>query len=343
MSVPSRVLIVRLGAMGDIVHALPLLASFRRAWPAAEADWLVDRRHAALLDLVPGLASRIVVDTRVVLGERGWAATIRRLRARRYDVVVDAQGLIKSALLARSTGASPIVGFARGHVREAAAAWAYTIAVDPSPARHVVERNLALARAAGVPEPVRLFPLQVPTPGIALRDALAALGDGFAILNPGAAWPNKRWPPDRFAALATGVHRATGLRALVLWGPGEEALARGIADASAGAAVAAPPTSLPDLVAVVARARVLVAGDTGPLHIAAALGTPVVGIFGPTDPARNGPWSPADLSVSRSARCGCVHQRRCRARSWCLDDLGVPEVERAVLARLQVARAGQHA
>jgi ADP-heptose:LPS heptosyltransferase len=156
-------------------------------------------------------------------------------------------------------------------------------------------------------------------------------------MNPGAAWPNKRWPAERFAALAARLHAASGLRSLVLWGPGEADLAAAVVHPAGGAAVVAPPTSVADLVAVVARARVIVSGDTGPLHVAAAVGTPAVGIYGPTDPARNGPWGRSDVTVSRTDRCACHHQRRCRVRAWCLDDIGVAELERAVLARLQVS------
>jgi lipopolysaccharide heptosyltransferase I len=325
--------------MGDIVHALPVLASVRAEWPGAEVDWLVERKHAALLELVEGLSSRFVIDTRDVLGSLGWRGILRQLRARRHDLVLDVQGLIKSALLARGTGAPRVLGFARGHAREAAAAWAYTTPVDPSPAQHVVDRNLAVARAAGLSQLRREFPLAVPMPGGAVARALDALGARYAVMNPGAAWPNKRWPADRFGALAARVHARHGLVSLVLWGPGEEALADEVVCVAGAAAVRAPRTTLHDLVAVLARASLVVAGDTGPMHLAAALGRPVVGLFGPTDPQRNGPWGSGDTWVSRSDRCECSHKRQCLARQWCLGDVRVDEVEEAVNRRLASADA----
>ncbi len=326
--------------MGDIVHALPILASARAEWPAADIDWLVERKHLALLTLVEGLSARLVIDTRDVLGSRGWLGAIRQLRARQDHSVIDAQGLIKSALLARGTGAPRVIGFARGHAREAAAAWAYTMPVDPGPARHVVDRNLALARAAGVSHLRREFPLEVPPPGPELARVLETIGGRYAVLNPGAAWPNKRWPGDRFGALARRVFARHGLVSLVLWGPDEEALAHDVVAGAGEAAVMAPRTSLHDLVAVLAGASLVVAGDTGPMHLAAALGRPVVGLFGPTDPRRNGPWGREDTWVSRSERCECYHKRQCLAQHWCLGEVSVDEVDAAVNRRLAVSDAG---
>jgi len=153
-------------------------------------------------------------------------------------------------------------------------------------------------------------------------------------LNPGAAWPNKRWPPDRFAAVARAVRERHGLTSVVLWGPGEEALADVIVDAAAGAALRAPRTSVGDLVAIARGAAVMVSGDTGPTHIASALGTPIVGIYGPTRPSRNGPLSPLDVSVTRDAACRCHHLRQCTQPRMCLLDIDVAEVVAAVDRRL---------
>jgi ADP-heptose:LPS heptosyltransferase len=173
-------------------------------------------------------------------------------------------------------------------------------------------------------------------------------GAPFAVLNPGAAWPNKRWPADRFGALAQEIHRRHGWPSIVLWGPGEEALARAVVDAAPSGAAApgaalAPPTTLGDLLAVLAEAALVVSGDTGPLHLAAALGRPVVGLYGPTDPARNGPWAPDDVTVSRAAACRCAHQRQCHAPRWCLAGIAVHDVAAAVDRRLGPGAAGERA
>ena len=144
---------------------------------------------------------------------------------------------------------------------------------------------------------------------------LRATGGQFALLNPGAAWPNKRWPPLRLAGLATALRQRHGLMSVVLWGPGERELADAVVAGSLGAAVLSPPTSIADIVALARSASVMVSGDTGPTHLGAAVGTPMVGIYGPTRPERNGPWRPEDVTVSRAGVCRCHHLRRCRARA----------------------------
>jgi len=164
----------------------------------------------------------------------------------------------------------------------------------------------------------------------------------FVLMNPGAAWPNKRWPAERFAALARELQARHHMKSAVLWGPGEETLAAQIARASSGAADMAPATTLADVLALARDARLLVSGDTGPTHLAAAVGTPIVGLYGPTDPARNGPWHPDDICVSRFAACACHHQRRCHVpATWCLADIAVADVLAAVDQRL--ARSSQRA
>jgi ADP-heptose:LPS heptosyltransferase len=164
-------------------------------------------------------------------------------------------------------------------------------------------------------------------------------GVPYAVINPGAAWPNKRWPPDRFGALAAGIRDRFGLRSLVLWGPGEQPLADEVARVSGGASEAAPATSITDLFAIARRARVLISGDTGPLHIGGAVGTPLVALFGPTLAGRNGPWSAADIVISRTDSCSCLYRRRCRRNAPCINDIHLAEVLDAVERRLAMPRA----
>jgi heptosyltransferase I len=330
-------LIVRLGALGDIVHALPLAAALRAARPDARIDWLVDVRHQAILAFVGGLSRVVAVDTRRLRGPTGVPSVLRTLRRAAYDVAIDAQGLIKSASLARLAGARRVLGFERAHLREPLAGAAYHDVATPH-GPHVVDKALALARAAGVDAAAPRFPLQPPASDIAdraRRQLGLDRGAPFVLLNPGAAWPNKRWPADRFGQLARAIRARHGWPSIVAWGPGEDALAQSVVDAAGRAAAAvAPPTTLGDLLALLAGAGLVVSGDTGPLHLAAALGRPVVGLYGPTDPARNGPWSADDVTVSRTAICRCSHQRRCRAERWCLDDISVEDVAAAVDRRL---------
>jgi heptosyltransferase I len=342
----QRILIVRLGSLGDIIHTLPAAAALREAWPEARLDWVVDARQREILELVPILDRRIVLRGR---SPRDWLAAAVALRRGRYDVAIDFQGLLKSALLARASGARRVVGFPLRHLRERSARVFYSRTFRPGPG-HVIEKNLALVRGLGRREPGnwrtgelgKWFPLRVP--GETREDLhWHRLGFGadepYALLNPGAAWPNKRWPPDRFAGLAARLRSRQALRSVVMWGPGEESLARAVAEASDGAAAIAPRTNMADLVRLARGAAVLVSGDTGPLHVAAAVGTPIVGIYGPTDPARNGPWQARDQTLSRVAECQCVHRRRCRARVWCLEDAGIEDVYALVERRLAAVPA----
>jgi heptosyltransferase-1 len=239
-------------------------------------------------------------------------------------------------VLARAAGAAQTIGLTRAHLRESAASIFYSRCVDPGPARHVVYKNLALLDALGISSREAVFPLSIPPSAVA-DAAVTRHGDqGYVLLNPGAAWPNKRWPPDRFGTLAAAIRDAAGMRSLVLWGPGEQSLAEAVVATSRGAAELSAQTTIGDLFALASRARLLVAGDTGPLHIATAVGAPVVALFGPTFPERNGPWSPADIALSRAHTCVCHHKRQCRRPPACIDDIAVEEVIEAVQRRLGV-------
>ena len=330
-------LIVRLGALGDIVHAIPAAGALRAAYPSARIDWLVDARHREMVDLVT-CVDRVVVVERPTIA--GWIRATRELRYATYSAALDFQGLMKSAILARASGAAKVLGFSIWHLREKGARSFYTDSVEVAAGEggelHVIHKNLRLLRGLGITEPSVTFPLRsVPS---AARDAIVtqAAGAPFAILNPGAAWPNKRWSPERFGELASFLREVRGLVPFVLWGPGEESMARSVVAASSGAALLAPATGLTDLVEICRAASLLVSGDTGPLHIAAAVGTPIVSIFGPTDPDRNGSWRADDIAVSRYAVCGCKYDRECHEDDWCLATLPVSEVTAAVQHRLTV-------
>jgi heptosyltransferase-1 len=339
-----RFLIVRLGSLGDVIHAIPAVAALRRRYPEARLDWLVDPAYVGLLDLVGGIDERIGLSPRGAIMET--LATVARLRRTRYDVAIDLQGLLKSAVLARASGARRVLGFSRRHLREPLAASFYTNVFDPAsgPAEaghhagaavHVIHKNLGLLQAVDVTDDRVMFPLQIPDTETADRLA-ERVGGEYAVLNPGAAWPNKRWPAQSFGALAAAIRDRRGIRSVVIWGPGEQALAQAVVAASGGAAELSPPTSIGDLFGLVRRARLLVSGDTGPLHIGGAVGTPIVALFGPTRSERNGPWAAEDISVSRLDRCACHYERRCRLASPCIDSITVDEVVAAVERRLDV-------
>lgn len=329
-----NILVVRLGALGDVVHAIPAVAALRAAYPGAEIDWLVEAKHRAIVDLVTSIDRSIVLERASV---SGWVDVIRQLRLKAYDVAIDLQGLLKSAVFARASGAARVVGFSIWHLREKTARPFYSDTASPEE-RHVVRQNLRLLAAIGIDDETVRFPLRdVVSP--VLDEVLRRIGSGqrFALVNPGAAWPNKRWPASRYGEVASFVRDVCGLIPVVLWGPGEERLAEEVVDSSSGAAIRAPATTIADLLALSRAAALVISGDTGPLHIAAATGTPTVGIFGPTDPLRNGPWDADDVAVSRYEQCGCHYDRRCHERQWCLDDVIVREVSAAVQRRVNAA------
>jgi heptosyltransferase I len=345
-----RILIVRLSALGDIVHALPVLSAVRDLAPDTEVDWLVDARYEAIFDHVEGLRHRIVVRASSndatgaaisFAGNAGFWSCLRFLRTLEYDIAFDLQGLIKSAALAGLSGARRVIGFPSPHLREPQAGWFYGETARMTEDVHIIDRNLSVLPVIGLQPGAVRFPIRVPASDIAEHVArkAAEAGDGrFALLNPGGGWPNKRWSPSRFGALAARLNEVHGLPSFVLWGNGEEALAHQVEAHSAGAATCLPSTTLGDVLAVASRAALMVSGDTGPLHLAAALRTPLVGIYGPTWPARNGPWHPADVTVSRAQSCECHHKRRCQRSHPCLDDVGVGEIFRAASRRLEAAK-----
>jgi len=295
-----RLLVVRLGSLGDIVHALPAVASLRAAFPEARIDWLVEARWQELLELNPDLSNVIGVDTRAwrraplrVATWRSLAGLMDTLRQAKYDTAIDFQGLYKSAILAKLSRALRRLGFEKKFSKESGAARFYTEAVRPLENTHVIEMNLALARAAGGGETPMRFPLPITPEDDAAVERMLEKDHlrEFVILSPGGGWGSKCWPVERYALVHNALARERGWRTVINAGPGEEHL---VSEFMAQARVTRPvhlTLTLRQLVALIRRARLLISGDTGPLHLAAALGTPVVGLYGPTDPVRNGPYS----------------------------------------------------
>lgn len=315
-SAPRGIAIVKLSALGDVVHATPVAEALAEAFPAARLTWVVERRAAALLRDHPRLADIITLDTRAWRRVRSPSATValartlrelrERLRAARFDVALDLQGLLKSGVVTAATGAPLRIGFAAGFRRERLGGLFINRRVTPpSSARHVVDQYLALLAPLGVTAPRVVFRLPA-------REAAEGRVDEFfaetglkphgrlVVLNPGAGKAAKRWPVERFADLATRLGRDANARVLVLWGPGEQTVAQAIA--AAPGAVLAPPTDLDTLIAVVRRASIVVAADTGPLHVAAAVGVPCVGLYGPTLAVRNGPYGTGHRTLSAPDR-----------------------------------------
>jgi lipopolysaccharide heptosyltransferase I len=306
-----RIAIVKLSSLGDVIHALPVARALRRAMPAAHLTWVVEAREYAILRDHPDLDAVVPVDTRLwrrliwrPAGAREVLGKVGRLRVRirraAFDVAIDLQGLIKSGLLTAYTGAPVRIGFSAGHCRERLnALFTNRHVAPPASARHVVDQYLALLDPLGVrPGAPEFF---VPASIIAERRMEELLvkegikrGDRLVAINPGAGRSEKRWPVERFHALADRLATEGEARVLVLWGPDESHMAREIAlGLPGGSVLLAPPTDLGELTALLRRCRLMIANDTGPLHLAAALGTPSLGLFGPTSAVRNGPFGEA--------------------------------------------------
>jgi ADP-heptose:LPS heptosyltransferase len=263
-----------------------------------------------LLEGNPDLIEVIPFDSR---SAGGVVAAVRKLRAGQYTCAIDFQSLYKSAFLAFASGAPRRVGFVSSYAREGLASFLYTERVNPRGA-HKVEHNLALVESLGVRKSKPRFAFTIhPEDEQRVAGELAVHGlDEFFVLNPGGGWRSKCWPAERYGELHRVLAERHGWRGVVTFGPGEEDLARRVADAAGNSRPAAIALGLGPLMALMRRARFVVSADTGPLHLAAALGAPVVGLFGPTDPSRNGPY-PMDSSgtiVVRNPRfCETTYRR----------------------------------
>jgi heptosyltransferase I len=321
---PRSLLIVRLGSMGDIIHTLPAATALRRAFPEVSLGWVIEERWAELLCTLPETRSgprsarRPLVDRIHTVNTKAWrrslfstqtweqiAAGLSELRAQRYDVAVDFQGAARSAIVSRWSGAHVVYGFAQP--RENVATMFYTRQVIGR-GGHVVEQNLSLAEAVAR-EPLSMPKVVFPHDEAAEKQCLDRLKgvDDFALLNPGAGWGAKQWPAERYGEVARRLAE-DGVKSLINFGPGEEPLMQAVESASKDVAKGTA-SSLTELVALTRRARLFIGGDTGPMHLAAALGIPVVAIFGPTNPARNGPFGTRSI-VLRSRISPTTHSRR---------------------------------
>jgi lipopolysaccharide heptosyltransferase I len=356
-----HVLIVKLSSIGDVVHTLPAAALLRRALPDARIAWVVERRAGAILKDSPVIDALIEVDSRAWHKQLFRGAGIGQIRERpaelrdgpgannggRTDIAIDFQGLIKSGLVAFASRAKRRIGFETAELREAPSRLFLTEQVATSGLKHVIEKNLALSRAAlagssssisKTPAPGSYeFPIAVSTDDERYVEAMIeSKGAGFAIVNPGGGWPTKLWPTELYAQLADWLWSDCGLASLVTYGPGEEKLAQSVADQARSGEAHPIASTLKQYVGLARRASLFVGGDTGPLHLAAASGTPIVGIYGPTSAERNGPFDSRDITVGRDLWCRAdCHRRSC----WHWECMNIPllEVQRAVVKRLSSA------
>lgn len=322
----DRLLIVRLGSMGDIIHTLPAATALRQAFPQASIGWVVEERWSELLCSSsetrsgPRSAKRPLVDRVHLVNTKAWRAALSSfqtwreigaalgdLRAAKYEAVADFQGAARSALIARWSGAPSIFGSAQP--RESIASMFYTRQVTPR-GRHVVEQSLCLSEVIANRK-LNLPKIEFPHDPVAERHCEHLLREyrlqNFVVMNPGAGWGAKQWPAERYGQVARRLAE-WGFGSLVNFGPGEGILARAVEATSAGAAESIS-CSLSQLIALTRRANLFIGGDTGPMHLAAALDVPIVALFGPTNPERNGPFATRSI-VLRSPSSVTSHARR---------------------------------
>ena len=283
-----RFLVVRLGSLGDILHTFPAVAALRESFPSAQIVWLTHPRWKFLVG-TGELASDVwTVDTRVLSSLR---QTISRLRQGSFTAAIDYQGLWKSAMVPFFAAVPRRIGFSSATVREFGVPLLYTDRVNTT-ATHIADQNGELSLRAGAKRATAPATVHIPAQDqSAICARLHAQGlERYIVFSPGGGWRSKCWPPERFGHLCRKLREALDLRCIVNAGPGDDDVAAAVVRASGDAAPIIHHGSLGELMALLRGAACAVAGDTGPLHLAAAIGTPLVALFGPTDPARNGPY-----------------------------------------------------
>lgn len=345
-----RILIVRLGAIGDVVHTLPALARLRGALPEAHLTWAVERGGGAKL-----LKGNPCLDDLIELDMRGWrkrfgqpatwgdiAASVRRLRNGRFDLSLDFQGLFKSAMIPWLAGVPRRIGFEKSALREPASAFLLTEGVAVDDNDHIIKKNLQLIASIGIQtdEPEARgyeFPIGIDKEDLDFAGEINRRYKGsYAILNPGGGWPTKLWAPREFAEIAGRLWRNFGIHSLVTYGPGEENLASEVESQAPSATMI--DSTLKQFFALSKGAKLFIGGDTGPMHLAAAAGAPIVAIFGPTSARRNGPFREDDVVIERfdlDCRTDCY--RRSCSHTSCMK-IPAETVWQGVVRRLEIAK-----
>jgi lipopolysaccharide heptosyltransferase I len=375
----ERILLIKLSAIGDVIQTIPLLNALRRRYPSARIDWLSKPTPAELIRDLPAVDEVLVYgENQTEVPQYNWdgfthfvrlirdhrfVAMLSRLRAARYDLVIDMQGQLRSGFVAMVTGAPVRIGFDRPRrevwEREGRAlppgtierAWkgaregswmAYTHPIRlPTLAMHAVDRYLSVGDLLGFEREAPDFsiPMRAETEqrvDALLRDHVGAMSKPPIVMTPAALWETKRWQPDGFAAVARHF-LGQGYAVLLLGGASEAEECRRIAAAAPGAVVLAGLTSLPELAALIRRAAVAVTNDSGPLHLATALDRPVVAMFGPTNPVWVGPYRRPEAIVSAGVACSPCYLRdlaRCQYDHACMREIAPERVIRAVEAQL---------
>lgn len=327
----QRILIIRLSGIGDVVHTLPLLGALRKRYPHAYIAWLVQRKAEGIILGHPYLDEVITFDRERWI--RGLWSLIKGLRNRRFDLVIDSHGQFRSGLFAYITGARTRLGFNAKDGRELNSLF-INLKAPPFPEDwHAVERYLGLASLLGVKIEKREFLIQIGEPEKEyverfLEEKGISKGEFLIALNPGSSWKSKIWPSRNYARLADILIKKFRAKVILLWGQGEESLVESISSTMEEKPLTAPRTDLKELASLISRCTMFIGSDSAPLHIASSLSVPSVGLYGPTNPHRNGPYGPEniaikkDLSTLSCRRKGC---RKCKTQD-CMQLITVEEV-----------------
>ena len=339
---PKSICILRLSSIGDVVHTLPVVDLLKERFPETKISWVAEKGMFPLLRHHPNIDQLLLVDSRS--WQRGaftpgvWKVVLsflRYLRYQEFDIALDFQGLFKSALLARISGANRRIGMSRFDRKESwSSIFLNELGRQTVRKRHIIEKNVALLETLGVhhnnqplnfhihPEPEAIQYTE--------RELQKIEMDDFILVNLGGGWITKQWELDKFAQLIDAVYNDLHIPALVIWGPGEKHIADRIVQKCVSPAITSFSTNLSELIAITSKARLMISGDSGPLHLGSAMGIPVVGLYGPTDPLRNGPWNPHDSACTIHYECSPCYQRTCPIGIQCMKKMDVTPVLDAV-------------
>ena len=335
-----RILICRLSHIGDCILTLPMLSALRQAMPDAWIAWAVEKPTPQLLEHHPDLDELITIPKGWLKKTKTILAVRKQLREYAFDIAIDPQSIAKSALLGWASGAKTRVGFRGDHGRELSS-WFNNVSVEPK-STHLVDRSLELLQGLGINHQQAQFHLP-------LRESAHCYIDQFLdeqglsesrylVINPGASWPSKRWEDERFGKVARELHQQTGLRPVITWaGDEERKMSMAICASSQGAAILAPPTDLQQLAALMQRAELFLGCDTGPLHLAAAVDTICVGLYGPTRPQDSGAYGQKHFAIQNEYQSGNSRQRR-RGSNHAMRTITEPPVSHACCRALAAAR-----
>lgn len=329
-NIPRKILIVKPSSLGDVIHSLPFLSALHECFPVAKIHWVIAKGLEGILEGNPLVSKLWIIDKdrwkkvgRIpgTISELGRLAG--NLKSEDYDIVIDLQGLMRSGLITKATGAPVRIGFAEA--REGSGLF-YTHKVKGGRDIHAVDRYLKVVRALGCDIDEVRFPMPLIKEPEKVRQLRRAIGD-YAVIVSGARWETKKWPPGQFAALASML----GMKSVVVGSAADLAISKVIEEQSRGRALSmAGETGLGDLIWLIRGAKIVITNDSGPMHIAAACGVPVVAVFGPTNPGRTGPYGRNNVIVRSSVQCSPCYKRRCRDLR-CMKEITAEQVYREAI------------